>query len=75
MIGSTTPIISTDVMRADMADRLRAAEAGRDAAAMRRELRAARAEERRVRRSTPVVAAAPRHVHWRVGWLTHHWGA
>ena len=51
MIGSTHPIISVEIARADIAARIRKADERAAAAEMRRELRTARVEARRARRS------------------------
>ena len=66
MIGSTTPGISADVLGADIAARMRVAEARRPLEAMERELRAARVEARGARRLT-----ATRRPRWRLGHVTH----
>ena len=58
MIGSSTPGISGEVLRADMAARQRQAEQRREITRMRRELRAAQAEARRELRAAGI--AVPR---------------
>lgn len=60
MIGSSTPGISADVLRADMAARQRQAEQRQEATRLRRELRAAQREARRSLRAAGI--AVPRNL-------------
>lgn len=64
MIGSTVPLLSVDVARADIAARIYAADRRRAAAELRRELRDARAAARRARRAA--VGVETRHRGFRV---------
>jgi hypothetical protein len=69
MIGSSIPGIATDVWRADTTARLRVAAEGREAAAMRRDLRVDQAEDRRTHRATRGVVL--RRIFWHPGRLAH----
>jgi hypothetical protein len=62
MIGSTHPIISVEIARADIAARIRKADERAAAAEMRREQRTARVEARRARRSASRAAGHRRPV-------------
>lgn len=64
MIGSSIPGMAAEVLRADMADRTRAAEAGWARSEMKREIRAANAAARAARRSTQIGAQRRRWFRW-----------